>query len=353
MGLIGVYESTMAQASGEPGRRGAELAVAELNAAGGVTIAGKTYRVRLIERQTANRADAAATTARALINLDSVDVIVGPQTSMLAIPAGAVAEASGVPMVSPMASSPVVTADRRLVTRLAMLDPLQGSVIARFAIDSLRVRRAAALHDAASTYGREITRRFDSTFRALGGQIVGIETFDADDPATHETQLRRLLAGRPDAILLPSFVVHDSAQIRVARALGFRGTFLGSDSWDVIPLLKRDDAVGSIVLANWDRRTNRDAARHFISAWSARYTENPRATGAASYDAVRLLAEAARRAGLRSGPPLMDSLRTLGAWEGALTSYRFVGTGDPVRGAVILEILRDSTRVRAYTLPDP
>jgi len=348
VGLIGVMEGPMGRSSGSPALRGAQIAVDELNAAGGVRIGGVAHTVRLIDRETAPRPEAAALAARALINIDSVDVIVGPQTSNLAVIAGAVAEASLVPMVAPMASSPLVTAGRRMVTRLAFVDAFQGEVLARFAAESLGVRRAAFLSDAASAYGREITRLFRETFESLGGEIVRAEFFDADDPAEHRPQIRRIVAARPDAILLPSFVVHDSSQIRIARELGFRGVFLGSDAWDIVTLARRDDALGSIVVANWDRRAGRPALTRFLEAWNARNHDGPpRATGAATYDAVHLLALAASRAGVRSGVAVSDSLRTLGSYEGAFTEYLFRGSGDPVRGAVLLEIGRDSTKVRA------
>lgn len=351
VGLIGVFEGTMAFSSGLPARDGARLAVDELNAAGGVTIAGRPHRVVLIERETAPRPDAAAIVARGLINLDSVDVIVGPQTSALAIAAGAVAEAAEVPMIAPMASNPRVTGGRRFVSRLAFRDEVQGTALAAFAFDSLRIRRAAALHEGASAYGRDITALFSETFTARGGRMVAVETFAADGPRDHTAQLRRILAARPDAILLPSFIVHDSAQIRIARALGFRGTFLGSDAWDIITLQRRDDALGSVVTANWDRRIGRPVMLRFVDAWNARHTERPRATAAATYDAIHMLAEAAVHGGARSGPALADALRRARHVDGAFTSYEWTGTGDPIRGVVILEIAPDSTLIRAILDP--
>ncbi len=353
IGLIGVFEGAMAHSSGIPARDGARMAVDEINARGGIVINGVTHRVRLIERETAPRPEAAAITARALINLDSVDVLVGPQTSALAVVAGAAAEASEVPMIAPMASNPAVTAGRRFVNRLAFVDAVQGTVLARFAYDSLQVRRAAVLHAAASAYSRDITRLFDSTFRSLGGRMVAIETFNSDDSSSHEPHLRRIMAGRPDAILLPNFVTHDSAQVRIARALGFRGTFLGSDAWDVLSMQRREDALGSIVVANWDRKLDREVARQFRAGWQQRYPESrPRATAAATYDAVYLLADAAQRTGTKSGAPLAAALRAERAYDGAFARYRFDGTGDPIRGAVLLEMDRDSTIVRAVIEPD-
>lgn len=353
IGLIGVFEGALSDASGVPAREGARLAVAEINADGGVRIGEQNYRVVLVEREVANRPDAAAVMARALINLDSVDILIGPQSSSLATAAAAVAEASEVLMIAPMASSPSVTAGRRFVFRLSFLDAFQGEVLARFAYDSLQVRRAGVLYDAASAYGVEITRLFRTTFETAGGRIVGVETFNSDAPEDYRPQLRRLLAGKPDAILFPSFVAHDSAQIRQARDLGFRGRFLGSDSWNVRALSPRDYALGSIIVASWDRRSTREPVTRFLAAWAEGHTEPARATAAATYDAVHLAVDAAHRAGARDGIALSDALRRKGAYAGAVADFDFRGTNDPVRGAVILEITRDELwRVRT-TIPPP
>lgn len=352
IGLIGVFDGAAASSSGLPARQGAMMAVEQLNARGGVRIGGVAHTAVLVDRESELRADAAASVARALINLDSVDVIVGPQQSALAVSAGAVAEASDVPLVAPMASSPSVTENRRLVTRLAFLDAVQGEVLARFAFDSLGARRASTLANAASPYGREIVALFGRTFEALGGEMVAQETFDIDNPASHEPQVRRLVSAAPDVLLLPNFSSRDSMQFQLARTLGFRGRFLGSDAWDAVALSRRTETRGSIIVANWDHRGERDAVRTFRAQFESRHPgEHTRATAAATYDAVLLLARAAERSGRRSGRLLVDSLRHAGDYEGAFGRYRFLGTGDPVRGATLLEVDDDTTFVRAVVAP--
>jgi branched-chain amino acid transport system substrate-binding protein len=354
VGLIGMFIGQMGPTSGIPAREGARLAVDEINSAGGVMINGVAHRIELIEREVDDRPDAAALAARSLINLDSVDAIIGPQISALAIGAAPVAEASEVLMISPMASNPAVTAGRRFVFRLAFVDAFQGAVLARFAYDSLSHRRAAILHDAASAYGRDISRLFKETFESLGGRVVGIETFNVDDPADWRPQLRRLLARNPDAMLLPNFAQYDSAQVRQARELGFRGRFLGSDSWDVRALAVRNNASGSIVVGNWDRQSSRDVVRTFIAKWELRHPEPARATGAATYDAVHLIALAMSRAGTKRSRAVADSLRNFGMYEGVISPLDFRGSNDPVRGAAILEVSRnEEVWVRGFVPPPP
>jgi branched-chain amino acid transport system substrate-binding protein len=349
-----MFVGQMGPTSGLPARHGARLAVDEINAAGGVLIDGVAHRIELIEREVDDRPDAAALAARALINLDSVDAIVGPQISSLAIGAAPVAETSEVLMISPMASSPAVTAGRRFVFRLAFVDAFQGTVLARFAHDSLDLRRAAVLHDAASAYGREITRLFRETFESLGGRVVSVETFNVDDPADWRPQLRRILARNPDALLLPNFAQFDSAQIRQARELGYRGRFLGSDSWDVRALAVRNNATGSIVVGNWDPQSKRPEVLAFIQRWTQRHAEPPRATGAATYDAIHLIAAAMSRAGTRLSGPVADTLRNFGPYEGVISPLDFRGSNDPVRGAAILEVSRnEEVWIRGFVPPPP
>jgi ABC-type branched-subunit amino acid transport system substrate-binding protein len=257
IGLIGVFTGAWEASSGRPGLLGACLAVDELNKAGGVVIRGVPHRVVLVEKRIEPRPTEAATAARELINLDSVDVIVGPQPSALAIPAGAVAEVSQVP----------------------------------------------------------------------------------------------LRAARPDVLLLPNFLATDSLQIRALRRLGYRGRLLGTDTWVAIALMLRPDAEGAVIVANWDRRRERPGLQRFLAAWEAVHDEPPRATAAATHDAVALLAAAATRADTTSDPALMSAFRSAGEVDGALTRYRFDGTADPRRGAVVLRIDRDSTHVVALTGP--
>ncbi|WP_353265376.1 ABC transporter substrate-binding protein [Gemmatimonas sp.] len=352
VGLIGVFDGAASSSSGMPARLGAQLAVDELNAVGGVLIDGVLHRVRLIDRETANRPDAAAAAARALVNLDSVDVLVGPQFSALALAAGAVAEVSQIPLVAPMASSPSVTANRAFVTRLAFLDADQGDALARFAHDTLGLRRAGVLYNAASDYGRGIIELFGRTFTALGGRIVGTEQYNIDDPGDQQPQIMRLLAQQPDAIVLPNFSVRDSSQVRILRTAGFRGQLLGSDAWDAIALRGREYVTGSIVVGNWDRSSTRPGVLSFLQRWKVRHAEvQPRATAAATYDALRLIARAAEQAKVKSGLPLVRALQNGGTFDGAFARYQFNGTGNPIRGATLLEMRRDSLVFRVTLDP--
>src|SRR4029077_7162607 len=99
---------------------------------GPIELAGRRYRVTLVPRDFDDRADAAATAARALINQERVVALVGPQFSRHAIPVAVLADDARIPMISPMSSNPSTTAGHRYVFRLAFLDDVQGTVLARY-----------------------------------------------------------------------------------------------------------------------------------------------------------------------------------------------------------------------------
>jgi branched-chain amino acid transport system substrate-binding protein len=247
-----------------------------------------------------------------------------------------------------MASSPAVTEGRQFTTRLAFVDALQGEVLARFAYDSLKVRRAAALFNVASGYGREIVRLFSSTFSLVGGTFTDSVTFNADAPGDLRASLQKVLAGRPDAILLPNFVSKDSMQPRLLREMGYTGRFLGSDGWDATAIKDRSALVGVIIVGNFDKRDARPALAAFNARWRQRYPNDMlRATAVATYDAVKIVADAAMAAGTTEGVALATAIRAPRIFEGALATYRFNGSGDPTRGAVLLEVRADSAILRA------
>ena len=353
IGLLALLTGELAPQSGIPSQQGAEMAVDDLNAAGGIEIAGKRRKVKLTVRDYEPRPDAAATGARALINLDSVDAIIGPQLSAHAVTVASVAEMSRVPMIAPMASNPAVTAGRHFVFRLAFLDPFQGEMLARYAAENLGARRAAVLYDVSNAYGRDITALFRATFEKAGGAIVAAETFTSDQGTDFSAQLKRIAAARPDVLLLPNLSSVDSFQVRQARALGIRAPFLGSDSWDPVGLAHIPEANGAVVAHQWHIGVPRPMAVDFVNRYRARYGVEPRSTAVFTYDAIRLLADAMHRAGTTEGGPVSRTIAATNGYEAVAGTLQFNGTGDPRRGGVLSRVGRTTDSIVRVVIPKP
>ena len=351
LGLLALLQGIPRETSGVPSQRAAELAVSKLNHDGGVLIGGEAHRVVLVVKGYEDRADSATNEARALINQDRVDAIIGPQFSRHAIAVSKVAEDARVPMVSPLSSSPETTEGKEFVFRLAFLDDVQGAVMGRFAAEELAARRAAVLYEVSSAYGSKLAAVFSEAFEGNGGSIVAYESFARDEPLDFRERLTRIREQEPDVLYLPSDTRSVAAQILQARELGLDITTLGGDMWDIETFKRMPECDGSYVAHQWHPSIDTSEAREFVAEYRAAYSETPRVAAALTYDAVLLLARAIERAGSKGPEDIRRELAATGDFSGAGGSIRFRGTPDPVRSVVISKF--EASQNKLYRIVDP
>jgi branched-chain amino acid transport system substrate-binding protein len=114
-------------------KNAADMVVAEINDAGGVTVAGTSYWLRIVVEDNKGTAAEAAEAVTRLAREDKVYAIVGPNASVGAVPASQVAEDAKVPMISPWSTNPKTTAGKKWVFRACFADAFEGHVLAKFA----------------------------------------------------------------------------------------------------------------------------------------------------------------------------------------------------------------------------
>src|SRR5271157_2312832 len=174
-------------AVGESCKKAAEMAVKEINDAGGLEVGDKKYKVDLFVEDNAGKAEQSASAAQKLITQQKVLAIVGPNATRYAIPASEIAESSKVVLITPWSTNPKTTLDaktdkpKKYVFRACFIDPFQGRVLAKFALDNLKTKKAAVLYDVASEYNKGIAEFFKSTYEENGGKIVAFETYTTND----------------------------------------------------------------------------------------------------------------------------------------------------------------------------
>ncbi|HLE17674.1 MAG TPA: ABC transporter substrate-binding protein, partial [Syntrophales bacterium] len=153
-------------AVGESCKKAAEMAVKEVNDAGGLEVGGKKYKVELFIEDNAGKSDQSAAAAQKLITQRKVHAIIGPNATRYALPASEIAESSKVVLITPWSTNPKTTLNARTnvpkkyVFRACFIDPFQGRVVAKFAMDSLKAKKAAVLYDVASEYNKGIAEIF-------------------------------------------------------------------------------------------------------------------------------------------------------------------------------------------------
>lgn len=139
--------------------------------------------MELVIEDNESKAESAVKVNTKMITEDEVLVIVGPQASKQAVPAGDVANNYKTPMISPWSTNPDTTRDRPYVFRGCFLDPFQGPVLANFITEEFRFTKAAVLYDVASDYPKGLAEFFKAAWEKLhgNGSVVAFESFTTKD----------------------------------------------------------------------------------------------------------------------------------------------------------------------------
>ena len=206
----------------------------EINAAGGVTVAGKPYKLEVIGYDNKGDAQEAVNVVRRLTSQDKVVAILGPNASGNAIPIAPILEAAKVPDIATVATNPKVTVlDGKVKPynfRVCFIDPYQGAVAAGYAYEVLGARKAAVLYDVSDDYSQGLREFFIQNFKKSGGTIVADESFKSGD-VDFRPQLSKIKAANPDIIFMPYFFKEVALSANQARELGMTQVLMGGDGW--------------------------------------------------------------------------------------------------------------------------
>ncbi|MEH7125714.1 ABC transporter substrate-binding protein [Bacillus sp. JJ1532] len=283
---------------------GVELAVEEINAAGGVD--GKKIELVKVD----NKSDAAEATNAAikLTSQDKVTAIIGAATSGNTVAQAQIANDNKTVLISPSGTSPTVTVREdgsvnEFVFRTAFIDPFQGTVAANFALNDAKVKNAAIFADNASDYAKGLAASFKETFEAAGGTIVSEESYVAKDTDFRST-LTRIKASNPEFIFIPGYYEEVGLIVKQAREMGITVPLMGADGWDSPKLveLAGADALNNTFIINHYSAEDPDATiQKFVKAYGDKNSgKSPDAFNALGYDTVYLLVDAMKRAGTTS-----------------------------------------------------
>lgn len=326
-------------ALGQSTRNAVLLAQEEINAKGGIRIGDKLEKITFIIEDDENRPESTATVFQKLINQDRVVAIIGSQSSKCSNAGAPIAESAGIPQLSPWSTNPNVTRGRKYVFRSCFIDPFHGKEVAKFARDTMKARTAAVLYDVASDYNKGIAEVFRDEFARAGGRIVGFETYNTNDK-DFSAQLCKIKGANPDILFLPNYFNEVPLQIQQARKLGLTCKVIGSDSWDNPELIKLGgrEMEGTYFTNHYSPDVDRPASREFIAKYRKKFNAPVDAAAALTYDSVYILVQAIEKAGKAEPRAIRDAIASTKGFNGATGTISYNGTGDPVKGAVIIRI---------------
>lgn len=321
--------------------QGIEMAVAEINAAGGVL--GK--QIELVKADNKSQTDEAANVSARLATRDKVVAILGPATSgnvKAALPA---AQENKVPLISASATAADVTLDsngkvREYVFKTCFSDSFQGITMANFAFSELKFTKAAILRDNTSDYSKGLTKSFTETFTKLGGSIVGEQAYQAKD-SDFKTLLTSIKAANPEVLFVPGYYEEVGLIIKQARELGLNVPVLGADGFDSPKLL---EIAGAQALENVyysNHYTSSDTTPEvvkFKEAFNKKNGKDPDAFNALGYDMAYMVADAIKRAGAADPVKLKDALAATKDFKGITGNLTMDAFHNPIKAVTILKV---------------
>nr|MCR5291125.1 ABC transporter substrate-binding protein [Treponema sp.] len=318
-------------------KKGIDLAIEEINAAGGIN--GK--QLVLISEDDEGNPDKSVNAFKKLTTKDHVSMIIGSLTSGCTQAVTTLAQASKVLQIAPAATSPAITDAGDFIFRTCFIDPFQGTVGGKFSYDTLGSRRAAVLYDIGNDYSVGLTDNFVAAFTEKGGEIVAKESYATGDK-DFNAQLTKIKNANPDVVYLPDYYGPVALIARQLRAQGINTPIVGGDGWDGLTGNAGDEVLNGYYSNHYAVDSTTPSVQKYVSAFKAKYNENPNAFAALGYDSVYMLKDAIIAAGSVDTTAVKEALKkTNGDYvTGHLT---FNEKRNPVKSAVMLELVKDSS----------
>jgi branched-chain amino acid transport system substrate-binding protein len=293
--------------------------------------------------------DGAGTRAAVLqVLANPPDIIIAEVDSSKAAVAATMLEEAKRVMITPYATSPVVTQDRRFVFRACFSDDFQGAQLAKFAGVNLSAKRAVIFSDGSELYSQTLAAAFREQFKKNGGQIVYEEKI-LPSSLSFKPQLDAAVLAKTDVVFLP---VYEQTAARFINEGVLRGAenlvFLGGDGWGASRTFK--DIVfrkNALVSAYWVSHYSGDFTDNRLKMVAKRYKkqigEELTASSAIGYDSLMVAGEAFRTA-KNSSPSqedIAEILRQMPAYKGVSGTIKYGGKQDPEKSLFIRKVDKD------------
>ena len=355
------FEETGPIASfGTSSHSGAEMAVDEINASGGIL--GR--QIEAIWDDNASKTDEAAKVAAKHCSQDKVDVIIGSVASSNSLAIAKVAEDNKVPMVTPASTKTSLTLNedgstRKYIFRTCFTDDFQAERMIEFAsLDDgpINAERAVIFYDADSDYSVGIRDRIREVAPQVGVEIVAEDSFLASSETDFRSKLNRFKSEDFDVLIVPGYYDKVALIANQAREVGLDQPLLGGDGFDSPDLfdIAQDSIVGSFFTNHYAADDQDPAVQDFVNGYKARNGgKTPDAMAILAYDAVYAVKQAYEDAGAIDKEAFVTAMSNLTNFKGAAGMVTINDQHNATKKLVVLEITSDGSFKWVHTFePD-
>jgi len=282
---------------GKDNENGARLAADEINAAGGVKVGGKTYRVEILGED--DKADPKEGTLAAQKLIDAgVVAVVGHLNSGSSIPASRIYSEAGVAQISPSSTAIRYTQQGFKTTfRVVANDEQQGSAMARYAMDGFKAKTAAVVDDR-TAYGQGLADVVERTLKENGVKVVARDYTD-NQASDFNAILTKIRATKPDVIVYGGMDDTAGPMAKQIHQLGIRVPLLAGDGACSPEFIKLAGDGAELLTCSRAGEAVEKLAKGgpFMAKYKAKFNADVQIYAPYSYDAVYVIVDAIRRAG--------------------------------------------------------
>jgi len=333
---------------GESTKNGVQMAINEWNAKGGIN--GKTLEMVLGDDK--NDPAEATNAATKLIKQDKVKFIIGSVSSKCSIPISVIANDNKVVMISGTSTNPKVTvADgkrKEYVFRACFIDPPQGSAMAKFALETLKIKKAAVFYDNGNDYVKGLAEFFKAAFEKGGGTVTVYEAYSKDD-TDFSALLTKVMADPPDMLYIPDYYNMVNLIAKQARDKGFKGILAGGDGWDSSDLdVKATE--GGYFTNHYSPDDPRPEVQNWVKAYKEKYGSVPDALATLGYDAANLLLNAIKTAGTEDTAKVKDAMQATKGFKTVSGEISFDQDGNPTNKDIAILQIKGGKQVHVTTI---
>jgi len=325
---------------GQAVKNGAQLAVDEINAAGGINGSKINYDFQDDEAN-------AEKAINAYNNLKDkgMQILMGTVTSTACVAVADKTLEDKIFQITPSASS-VDCISNGQAYQVCFTDPNQGSASAKYISDKKIATKVAVIYDSSDVYSTGIYATFTAKAKELGVQIVATEAFDASNKTDFSVQLQKAKSAGADLVFLPIYYTEASLILAQASSMNYAPKFFGCDGLDGILGVKNFNtklAENVILLTPFAADATDALTQKFVSKYKTTYNETPNQFAADAYDAIYIIKAAIEKANVK---PSDKTSAISSAMKAVMTQIKVDGlTGSAMSWSATGEVNKDPKAV--------
>ena len=329
--------SGTAAAYGEAELKGFKLAISEINAKGGLN--GK--KIKLESMDDKGDATEASNAFNKLAGDSNVIAVLGPTISSTTAAVAPLADQSKLPAIAPAATSDSIATGGYLF-RTCFKDSYQGEIAAKFAAETLKVKKVAVLYGTGDPYSSGVGKAFAAAAKKNGLDVVDEENSSSADDTEYSSQLQKIQASGAEFLYAPYYYsVAGPYIIPQARALGYKGYVMGPDGYDGLKLTGDKSQYDKVLYTTHysPDDTSNTKVQDFIKSYEkANNNQEPNTFTALAYDSVYMFKQAYDKAGKN---PTREQVRNAIAgmsFSGVTGKFTLDKKGSPNKSVIVLEL---------------